>query len=103
MRDSSINGSDNVNRRRRRGIFRNLRAKECHAMDKQKREAIQGASHLSNQIQVLRCLSLSLGVEYLLVTPDVNFDLLGLGFRLLAEIYVQHALVIVGAHLGGIH
>src|SRR4029077_13429644 len=69
----------------------------------EKREAIQGASHLSNEIRVLRCFSLSLGFEYLLVTPNVYFDLLGLSFRLLGEIYVQHALVIVGAHLGGIH
>src|SRR6266496_4424037 len=43
-------------------------------------------------------LAVRLGFEGLL-TADVHLDLLGLGFGLLGEVDLQHALVIVGAHL----
>jgi hypothetical protein len=38
-----------------------------------------------------------------LLAANVNLDQLGLGFRLLGKINLQHALIIVGAHLLGIY
>src|SRR5712692_10534617 len=46
--------------------------------------------------------AVSLGCEGLLAA-NINLDLLGLGFSLLGEVDLQHALIIVGAHLPWIH
>ena len=45
---------------------------------------------------------MNLGFEGLL-TADMHFDLLGLGFGLLGKFNLQHALVIVGADLPRIY
>src|SRR5580693_5316568 len=50
---------------------------------------------------VLRDLDGSFGFESLLA-PNINLDLFGLGFSLLGEADLQHAVVIVGAHLSRI-
>jgi len=47
-------------------------------------------------------LAVNLGFEGLLAA-NINLDLLGLGFGLLGEVDLQHALIIVGAHLPWIH
>src|SRR5437899_3234787 len=51
---------------------------------------------------VLGGLARSLGFEGLLAA-NINLDLLGLRFRLLGQIHLQHALIIMGAHLSWIH
>lgn len=45
---------------------------------------------------------MNLGFEDLF-TANSNLDLLALGFGLLGKVNVQHALVVVGAHLPEIH
>src|SRR5579864_1497424 len=47
-------------------------------------------------------LAVNFGFECLLAA-NVNLDLLGLGFRLLGQINLQHALVVVGGYLSRIH
>jgi hypothetical protein len=42
-------------------------------------------------------LAVNLGFENFLAA-NINLDLLGLGFRLLSQVYLQHALVVMGAH-----
>src|SRR5271165_2855809 len=56
----------------------------------------------SPRLLVLCGLARSFGFESLLAA-NINLDLLGLGFGLLGEVDLQHALVIVGAHLPRIH
>src|ERR1700693_1579019 len=51
-----------------------------------------------NYLVVLRRLAGSLGFEGLLAANS-HLDLLGLGFGLFGKVNLQHALVIVGAHL----
>src|SRR6266852_1517430 len=51
---------------------------------------------------VLCGLAVNLGFEGLLAA-NIHLDLLGLGFGLLGELDLQHALIIVGAHLPWIH
>src|SRR5260370_3301263 len=51
---------------------------------------------------VLCGLAVRLGFESLLAA-NINLDLLGLGFGLLGQANLEHALVIVGAHLPRIH
>jgi hypothetical protein len=46
--------------------------------------------------------AVGLGCEGLLAA-NINLDLLGLGFGLLGELDLQHALVIVGDHVPRIH
>src|SRR2546421_11564791 len=46
-------------------------------------------------------LAVDFGFEGL-IAANINLDLLGLGFRLLGQIDLQHALIIMGAHLGRI-
>ena len=48
------------------------------------------------------CSFVGLGLESLLAANS-NLDLLGLGFSLLGEVDLQHALVVVGAYLPRIH
>src|SRR6202521_2014085 len=60
------------------------------------------ASRLSLELLVLRGLALSLGFEGL-VAANVDLDLLGLGFGLLGQADLQHAIVVVGVHLPSIH
>src|SRR5437016_11940365 len=51
---------------------------------------------------VSRGLDVSDSVEGLLAA-NINLDLLGLGFGLLGEVDLQHALIVVGAHLSRVY
>ena len=58
-------------------------------------EAIYSTSHFSHS---LGGLAVNLGFDGLLA-PNIHLDLLGLGFGLLGKVNLQHALVVVSAHL----
>src|SRR5713226_1826888 len=60
------------------------------------------ASRNESRLPFLSGLAVNLGFEGLLAA-NINLDLLGLGFGLLGELDLQHALVVVGAHLPLIH
>src|SRR5271167_4171556 len=63
---------------------------------------LQPAPQPFTELLVLRGLAGSLHFEGLLAANS-NLDLLGLGFSLLGEVDLQHALVVVGAYLPRIH
>src|ERR1700681_4717968 len=86
-------------------LVQHVKGTNSHPSDAQKQcegEAMQAASHFSHLLLVLRGPAGSLGFEGLLAA-HVNFDLLGLGFGLLGEPNLQHALTVVGAHLLRVH
>src|ERR1700731_3656577 len=70
--------------------------------DKQNGRRYQATSRFCHWLLILRGNAGSLGFGVLLAA-NTNFDLRGLGFDSLGEVYLQHALVTVGAHLSRIH